>query len=112
MPFDPIQKFIPKIANLKNFGHTYKAIEVCQAFKHVAEEVLPPEALTGVAPKSFKDGALTVATFNTVCAELLGMRSHQVLSALNARLGTSVVKKIKIIPEVIPSNEAPTPGSF
>lgn len=95
--YENIQNIIPRVAAKLQLKRTLTAIDVCNTYTKIAEEVLPPYVLDASKVKSFKDGILTVSAQNSSCAQLLHMHSHRIHQSLNEKFTAPLkIKKIKI----------------
>ena len=96
MPFDPLQKFLPKAAAHYGFSEGFKASQICQEYRNLAPTLLPAGVLENTMPKSYHRQTLTIAVFNSGWAQQVHMQRHHILKALNAKFGEKTVKEIRI----------------
>lgn len=96
MSWKSIQDLLPKAAGKYQFAATLKAIEVCQAYRNIAREILPEEALKNTFPKSYKDNTLTIGTLSSAWAEKVQQNKHRIHRSLQKRFGDTMIKNIRI----------------
>lgn len=99
-----LQDLLPKAAGKYNAAPILKAVEVCQEYRKLAEELLPGGALANTFPKSYKDHTLTIGALSSGWASKVQMNKHRIHQSLEKRFGDHTVKNIKIeIAENLPS---------
>jgi hypothetical protein len=94
--YEPFHKFIRQAAGKYNFSTTLNAIDVCNAYRKTAAEILPEHLLQDTSAKSFSEGILTIQAANSSSAQLLHMNKHRIHQALTAKFGAKKVREIKI----------------
>jgi len=100
------KKYIPRAAGKYNFTSTMKAIEVCQAYRKVAREILPATAAKNTFPKAYKNNTLTIGALNSSWAQMVQLHKHRLHKSLRDQLGEKTVAQIKIeIAESMPKTE-------
>ncbi len=94
--WDPLQNILPQITGKYNFTLTFKAIQICQEYRKLAEELLPKEALKNTFPKSYEDNTLIIGVLNAGWAQQVQMHKHTIQQKLNEKFGPHTVKNIRI----------------
>lgn len=107
MTWKSLIDILPKAAGKYDFAGTLKAIEVCQEYRHIAEKLLPKEALKNTFPKSYKDGNFTIGALSSAWASKVQLNKHRIHQSLQKKFGEKAVHSIKIeIAEKLPSDAA------
>jgi len=94
--WNSIQSLLPKAAGKYNFAKGLKAVEICEQYRKIALQTLPPAAAQNTFPKSYKDATLTLGALNSAWAQQLQMNKHRIHQSLTEKFGARAIKKIKI----------------
>lgn len=73
-----------------------RAAVVIEAAREACETLFRADIGKKITPLSFKDGAITLAVPHPALIQELRMRNREIVAILEERLGTGVVKYIKI----------------
>lgn len=86
-----IGDFLKSFAVRKRIARPMQAVEVCTAASKIGRQTAPQ-----FWAKSFKKGILTVETKDAVDGQRLEMQIEKIKRELNAKLGSSVIKTVRI----------------
>lgn len=93
--FTPLQKILPKAINKLGVGREIEAALICEKYRKLAPQFLHRAALDHTFPKYYRQKILTVGVENSGWAHHVVMRKKELISAINASIGQSVIKDIK-----------------
>ncbi len=105
--WDQLQNILPQVTGKYNFTITLKAIQICQEYRKVAEELLPKDVLKNTFPKSYEDNTLTIGVYNSAWAQQVQMYKHTIQQKINEKFGPVAIKNIKIKVSIDPASEQP-----
>ena len=89
------QSLINVAANKFGLGQTLKAVQICQAARHLFSEFLP-ELHQSFQPQSYKNKILYVLSKSPSHSLLLVSKKHLILEKLNEQFGPQTCTEIKI----------------
>jgi len=95
--FNDLGSLLPqaiKRAGINKQVSTANAIKVAEA---VVQDKVPAEAAEELKPAYIQNGQLAVAALSSLAAQELQFREDEVIKAVNHKLGSETVKRIKYL---------------
>ncbi|MCC7196829.1 DUF721 domain-containing protein [Candidatus Peregrinibacteria bacterium] len=94
--WENLTSLIPDAAKKYNFTRTLKAIEICQQFRSLSKNILPPNFEKHADARSFEEGTLTIEVYNSGWSQQVQMNKHKIQEAMNQKFGQEIIKNIRI----------------
>ena len=97
--FTHISNLLPRAMVKKGIKRQAEAAHVCEKFRQIAPELLPPEVYEHVRVQSFKNKVLTIAVKHPVYAAEINNYKHRLTKSINDALGKQHIASIRTVLE-------------